>query len=346
MEAFDLNQLVRPNILEMEAYASARDEFSGEANIFLDANESPFNTGLNRYPDPYQKALKTAIAELRGIPEESIFLGNGSDEAIDLIFRIFCEPGKDKAMLLPPTYGMFKVSAAINNVATIEVPLKEDFQPDTAGIFENDVVGCKLLFICSPNNPTGNSISPVKLEFLLENFEGIVVVDEAYADFSNKPKASSLLSQYPNLIVLNTFSKAWGLAALRLGAAFASPEIVALLNKVKPPYNINGITQRIALEAINNNEQKNDWVKLILEQRALVEELLLTCPVVEKIYPSDANFLLVKVAGAKKVYNNLMEQKIIVRDRSNVVLCDNCLRITIGTLEENMELITALKGIQ
>jgi histidinol-phosphate aminotransferase len=328
-------------------YASARSEFKGQADVFLDANESPYDTGYNRYPDPLQHALKAKISELKGVAPEHIFLGNGSDEAIDLLMRIFCEPGEDHILILPPTYGMYKVSADIANVAVREVPLQSGrFQPDVPAILAKANAHSKLLFLCSPNNPTGNSFSPQLVRTLLEGFSGIVVIDEAYIDFSAQASATQWLGEYPNLVVMQTFSKAWGLAGIRLGMAFASEEIIGYFNKVKPPYNINQLTQEAALKALEDKVSQERQVQQVLGQRALLQQYLGGLPFVQRIYPSDANFLLVKMEDAHGVYDYLVQQGIIVRDRSRVTLCEGCLRITVGMPEENERVFRALLGFE
>lgn len=345
----NLSTLLRPHMLALKPYSSARDEYTGKEGIFLDANENPFGSitaeNFNRYPDPYQQALKVRISEIKGVPADQLFLGNGSDEAIDLLFRAFCRPGVDQAILLPPTYGMYEVSAGINDVETVKVPLTTDFQLDTNAILEAVTPTCKLLFICSPNNPSGNNMRREDLLFLLNNFRGIVVVDEAYIDFSGEPSFTNELSHHPNLLVIQTFSKAWGLASLRLGMAFASVDIIRILNKIKPPYNISGLTQQKVLEALGDLTQMQVMTRDILLERSFLEKELAEALLVEKIYPSDANFLLIKVKDAKKTYDDLVDEKIIVRDRSKVLLCDECLRITVGTRDENEYLIKALKKL-
>ncbi len=338
----NINSLVRPNILDLKPYSSARSEFKGVADVFLDANENPFETGLNRYPDPLQRRLKEEISKIKGIAAEHIFLGNGSDEAIDLLIRIFCEPGLDRIIILPPTYGMYKVSADISNVAVQEIPLKSDFQPDVDAILSQSDEHSKILFICSPNNPTGNAFKFDKINDLARDFPGIVVVDEAYIDFSTQNSALELLPQYPNLAIMQTFSKAWGLAGLRLGMAFAGKAIISLLNSVKPPYNINQLTQQAALKALQNYSQQESWVQSILQQRAILQQQLAALEYVERIYPTDANFLLVKVAKPNELYRYLIDRKIIVRNRSKAPLCEGCIRITVGRAEENQRLFAAL----
>jgi len=338
----DITQWVRPNILRLKPYSSARSEFKGQADIFLDANENPFDTGMNRYPDPLQWAVKDELGKLKGIDPKHIFLGNGSDEVIDLLIRIFCEPGKEAILTLPPTYGMYQVSAGIADVAVREVPLTADYQPDVDRVLAAADQQTKLLFLCSPNNPTGNNLDLHAMEQLIAGFSGIVVVDEAYIDFSDQESCISLLPQYPNLVVMQTFSKAWGMAGIRLGMAFASEEIIALFNKVKPPYNVNQLTQKAALDALLSDHSLTEMVEVILEQRDRLEQRLPKLPFVQQVYPSHANFLLVKVDEPKRLYDYLVEDKIIVRDRSNVLLCDGALRITVGRPEENDQLLDSL----
>lgn len=335
--------LVRPNIRRLQPYSSARHEFEGLAEVYLDANENPFNTGFNRYPDPLQQALKNEIAKLKSIPADHIFLGNGSDEAIDLLFRIFCEPGKDEVIVLPPTYGMYQVAADIHNVKVVSVPLNVDFQPNVSKIASVMNPNSKLLFLCSPNNPTGNSFEPELMRQLLKTFKGIVVIDEAYIDFAKQLSCLQWLSEYPNLVIMQTFSKAWGLAGLRLGMAFANPFLIALFNKVKAPYNINQLTQHAVLEALTGAEQTKEWIKLLLEERAKLEKALTEMPFVKQVYPSDANFLLVKVDDPMALYQYLVQEGIVVRNRNTVLLCEGCLRITVGTSTENQRLLEQLE---
>ena len=339
MKNFNLENLVRPNILKLKPYSSARDEYNGDTGIFLDANENPFGT-LNRYPDPYQKEVKEKLSALKNIPVSQIFLGNGSDEVIDLVFRIFCTPGNDKALVFTPTYGMYEVSANINDTELLQLPLNSDFQIDKEAVipFLKDK-NLKLIFICSPNNPTGNSIENV--DFILENFNGIVFVDEAYIDFSSQKSWIEKLEQYPNLVISQTFSKARGLAAVRVGIAYSSPEIISLLNKTKPPYNVSQLNQEAALIALVDDEKYQSEIKTILGEKERLKKALLKLAVIKKIYPSDANFILAEVNDADEIYNNLVQQKIITRNRNSVIA--NCIRITIGTTEENNQLITALK---
>ena len=345
---FSADNLVRENIRIMTAYSSARHEFTGTATIFLDANEnafgSPLATNYNRYPDPLQVKLKERISGIKGVPVPNIFLGNGSDEAIDLLFRIFCEPGRDNVLLLPPTYGMYEVCAEMNNVAVKKVPLTNSFQPDMDGIASAIDENTKLLFICSPNNPTANSINRDDVEVILNNFEGLVVIDEAYINYAKQRSFIAELTEYPNLVILQTLSKAWGLAGLRLGMAFAGTPVINYMNKVKYPYNINTPTQELALEALTQITTVNDWIQITVEQREWLKQELALLAFVEEIYPSDANFILVKMNNAREIYNYLSTNGIIVRDRSRILLCNNCLRITIGTPDENIQLINTLKN--
>ncbi len=344
--AFDLNSLVRPNILRLKPYSSARSEFAGEAEVFLDANEnafgSPAGNGYNRYPDPLQKELKALIGLTNGLASEQMFVGNGSDEAIDLLFRIFCEPGRDEAIVCPPTYGMYRVSADINDVGVREIHLTSDFQLNVEAVLQAVSELTKLIFICSPNNPTGNLMRRTDIEQLLENFNGIVVIDEAYIHFAAEPSMIAELENYPNLVVLQTFSKAWGMAGLRVGMAFASAGIVALMNAVKPPYNVSGIAQRAVSEALADKDSVEDWISRTLTERERLVIELGKLSFVRTIYPSDANFILVRTDNARGNYKYLIEQKIVVRDRSNIQLCDGSLRITVGTEAENDRLIEAM----
>ena len=355
---FDLQKLVRDNIKRLTPYSSARHEYKGEASVYLDANENSFGSPVhlpslsgegavvtfNRYPDPLQLELKSAIAGIKKVPAGNIFIGNGSDEVIDLAYRIFCEPGKDSVIICPPTYGMYEVSANINDVEIKRVNLTELFQLDVDGILNATDNNTKLLFICSPNNPTGNSMSRNSIERLLTNFPGILLIDEAYINFSNDESFIQDLAKYQNLVVMQTLSKAWGLASLRIGIAFASAEIIELFNKVKPPYNINKASQQLGIEALQNSLLVDEWIKQVLEQREYLRKQLQLFSFVKKIYDSDANFLLVKVDNANLLYNHLSENKIIVRNRSKEVMCNNCLRFTIGTHAENQLLLNALKS--
>ncbi len=345
---FNLESLVRENIKRMTAYSSARHEFSGMAAVFLDANENSFGSPLpenyNRYPDPFQMAVKEKITKIKGVPVKNIFLGNGSDEAIDLLFRIFCEPGRDNAIILPPTYGMYEVCAEMNNVKVKKVSLTENFQLDLDSIEKAIDSFTRLIFICSPNNPTGNSIGRNDIEVLLNNFEGLVVIDEAYINYARQKTFITELTEYHNLVVLQTLSKAWGLAGLRLGMAFAAEPIINYMNKVKYPYNISTAAQNLALEALENIATVNDWIKITVGQREWMKEKLPELPFVKNVYPSDANFVLAKMDEAGKIYDYLSAKGIIVRDRSKIILCNDCLRITIGTPEENISLLKALKN--
>lgn len=345
---FNLDNLVRKNIREMTAYSSARHDFTGHASVFLDANENAFGSPLevpyNRYPDPLQVLLKERLSEVKGVPPGNIFIGNGSDEPIDLLFRIFCEPGKDNVLIFPPTYGMYEVCAAVNDIKVKKVPLTSGFQLDIDAIEEAIDPFTKLIFICSPNNPTGNSINRGDIEILLNNFGGLVIIDEAYINFAKQKTFIPELMEYPNLVILQTLSKAWGLAGLRLGMAFASQPVIGYMNKVKYPYNISTVTQQLAREALEDINTVNEWTQVTVRQREWLKEVLLTFPFVTEVYPSDANFLLVKMNQAKRVYDHLAAHGIIVRDRSNVILCDDCLRITIGTPGENLLLTETLRN--
>ena len=344
---FDINNIIRQNIKILKPYSSARDEFQGEASVYLDANENSFGSPLeqsyNRYPDPLQFEVKKRLSEIKGVPPKHIFLGNGSDEAIDILFRSFCNPGVDNVILVPPTYGMYEVSANINDIAIKRVPLTEDFQLNLEGIAEAIDDKTKLIFICSPNNPPGNSINREDVETVLANFNGIVVIDEAYINFSRQKTFIQELTEYANLVILQTLSKAWGLAGLRIGMAFASEEIIEVMNKVKPPYNINEASQQLALKALQNIDLINLWIRETLAERDKLVIELKDFDFVLDIYPSDANFILVKTTDPKGIYNYLVGKGIIVRDRSKVELCEGCLRITIGTPEENITLIQTLK---
>ena len=339
-----INKLVRPNILNMKAYSSARDEFKGSANVFLDANENPYDTGLNRYPDPMAWDVKRALSKIKGILPENMFLGNGSDEVIDVLMRIFCEPKIDNIVTLPPTYGMYQVSADTCDVAVRKVNLNLDFQPEVAEILRGCDERSKILFICSPNNPSGNSIERDRILELINNFKGIVVVDEAYIDFSSQPSCLEWIGEMPNLVVMQTFSKAWGMAGIRLGMAFASTEIIDLMNKVKPPYNVNLLTQNAALKGLKNKAKMKKAMVEILAQREILSRKLLDFTFVQKIYPSDANFLLVKVKQPDEFYHYLTSKGIVVRSRNNVTLCEGCLRITVGTPDENAVLLAAFEA--
>jgi len=340
-----LEQLTRPNIWKLAPYSSARNEYSGhEAHVFLDANENPFNRPFNRYPDPLQAELKARISKVKGVPAECIFLGNGSDEAIDLPYRCFTRPGIDDVVAIEPTYGMYKVCADINDVEYRPVLLDENFDISADKLLAACDENTKLIWICSPNNPTGNNLNSDEIVRVLQEFDGLVIVDEAYSDFSSAKTFRSLVGKVPNLIVLNTFSKAWGCAAIRLGMAFASKEIVDLYNKVKYPYNVNLLTQQQAMTALEDPFEVDKWVRQIIQERGRLIEAFRQLPICEKVYPTDANFFLAKMTDANGIYNYLVERGIIVRNRSRIALCGNCLRITIGKKSENTELIGALRS--
>lgn len=339
----NIKNLIRPNIAALAPYSCARDEFKGEASVYLDANESPYNNGTNRYPDPLQSEVKSLLAPLKKVRPEQIFLGNGSDEAIDLVYRIFCRPGIDNVVAPAPTYGMYQVCSDINDIEYRAVPLKADYQLDMEAMKQAIDENTKAIWLCSPNNPTGNVFAKEDLLWFLDNAEAMIVVDEAYIDFSDKGTMVEMLDKYPNLIVLQTFSKAWGQAAIRLGIAMASEEVISLYNKVKYPYNVNILTQQQALKVLGNVAKKDNQVKEILAQRDVLKNLLLSLSCVKEIYPSDSNFLLVKVNDANGIYKYLQGKGIIVRNRHRVTLCANCLRITVGTPTENAEIYNALK---
>ncbi len=342
----DINKLLRKNIRELQPYSSARDEYTGSIGIFLDANENSFGSipegELNRYPDPHHFAIKAKLSKLKNTNPQNIFIGNGSDEAIDLLIRAFCEPGKDSILIMPPTYGMYKVAADINNVETIEIPLTEDFQINTQTVLDATTDSTKIIFICSPNNPSGNLLTIDSITEILNLFNGIVVIDEAYIDFADKESWINELGNFNNLIVMQTFSKAWGLANIRVGMAFADEQIISVLNKIKYPYNVNGVSQQIIIDALNNETKKNKVVNKIISERDKLTKALLQLPNIEFIFPSDANFVLAKIRNANKVYEYLLEEKIIVRNRSNMINCKECLRFTVGTEEENEKLIEIL----
>lgn len=337
----DIHRLVRPNIHTLVPYEAAR-HLMNEAAVFLDANENPFNSGANRYPDPWQSALKEKVAAIKEVPAKQIFIGNGSDEIIDLLMRIFCEPDRDSIITTPPTYGMYKVSAAINNVKVIEAPLNDDFLLDVKSTLQKVKTGTKVIFLCSPNNPTGNVMDGQDIEMILKGFDGIVVIDEAYIDFSTTTSWLQNLKKYENLVVMQTLSKAHGLAGLRIGLAFSSDLIISLLNKVKPPYNISSLNQKAALNALEEGTASTEVPKII-EERKRLEKLLYRFKFVEKLYPSEANFLFVKMTNADTIFDYLKAEGIIVRSRSKVIKCEGCLRITVGTPEENDLLIQKLK---
>lgn len=339
-----LSELTRPNIWALKPYSCARDEFKGmKADVFLDANENPHSAPYNRYPDPLQEELKQMISPLKGVPAKNIFLGNGSDEAIDLPFRIFCRPGVDNVVAIDPTYGMYEVCADTNDIEYRKVPLTEDFDIEPEKLLAACDENTKIIFICSPNNPTGNAFLTEKIEKVVSKFQGIVIVDEAYSEFSSQKPMRSMLQKYPNLIVLNTFSKAWGAAAIRLGMAFASEEIIGLFNKVKYPYNVNKLTQDKAKEILSNQTLLQRHISLILEEREHLMQSVSILPICNKVYPTDANFFLAKMTDAVGIYRYLVQKGIIVRNRNHISLCGNCLRITIGTKAENVKLLAALR---
>jgi histidinol-phosphate aminotransferase len=345
---FVLQNLIRKNIKTLKPYSSARNEFTGKASVYLDANEnaygSPGSVQYNRYPDPLQWQLKFQLAKIKGVPAENIFIGNGSDEVIDLAFRIFCDPQKDNVIICPPTYGMYQVSANINDVEIRKVNLINDFNLDVESIMKATDGNTKLLFICSPNNPTGNNMKRTDMELLLNNFPGIIIVDEAYINFSKQKTFIQELTEYPNLIVMQTLSKAWGLAALRLGICFASMDIIDIFNKVKPPYNINEASQHIAINALKETIIVNKWIKEVVQQKEDLANALIKLSFVKKVYPTDANFILVKVTDADALYLYLAENDIVVRNRNAEIQCENCLRITVGTPDENSNLLSTLKN--
>ncbi len=347
MTEFNLNSIIRENVKQMKPYSSARDEYvsDGSTMFFLDANENPFENGVNRYPDPQQRMLKEVLAKQKQLETSQILLGNGSDEVLDLLFRAFCEPQKDNIITLPPTYGMYTVLSNLNEVEERKVNLNKDFQPNVPSILENIDERSKMIFICSPNNPTGNTLSLEAITNLLENFKGLVVVDEAYIDFSSQESWITKLEQFPNLVVTQTLSKAYGMAGIRLGLCYASAEIISVLNKIKPPYNVNELTQQRALERILDTAMVEGEILAILTQRKVMEEALKEINIIEHIYPSEANFILVKVDNATKRYNQLIDKGIVIRNRTTQVLCKNTLRLTIGTEEENQHLLAALKAL-
>lgn len=344
--AFDLLKLVRPNIVKLKPYSSAKDEYIGNASVLLDANEntlgSPLTKWYNRYPDPYQKQVKAEITLIKKIPQEQIFLGNGSDEIISLFYTAFCEPGKDNVIICPPTYPMYEVSAQIQNIEIRSAPLLPNFQLNIAHLEQLVDANTKIIWICSPNNPTGNAIDRIDIETILNHFEGLVVVDEAYINFSRQKSMTQSLADYPNLVVLQTLSKAWGLAGLRIGMAFAQASIIEFLNKVKPPYNISMPNQELTLKALTEIGQVNDMIQELVQMRIALANVLASMPLVEKVYPSEANFLLVKIPGATELYQFLLTKGIVVRDRSNLMNCEDTIRITIGTEAENTLLVDAL----
>jgi len=341
----EIKDLIRENIKSLEAYSSARDEFKAMSSefVFIDANENPFDTGLNRYPDPQQTLVKEALSKLKGISEEQILLGNGSDEVLDLIFRVFCEPRVDNVIVLPPTYGMYEVLANTNAIELLKIPLVENFQPNVKEIIKGQDAKTKVLFLCSPNNPTANSFNATSIETLIKEFNGIVVIDEAYIDFSIEDSWLCRLDEFPNLMVTQTLSKAYGLASIRLGICYASKEIISILNKIKPPYNVNQLTQDVALQSLFNQKKVKNEIAIIISERNQLIRDLQNVEIVEKVYPSDANFLLVQVDDATLRYKQLVKLGIIARNRTTQILCDNCLRFTVGTPDENKKLINTLK---
>ena len=342
----EIKALCRPNIWRLAAYSCARTEFSGRsATVFLDANENPFNKPFNRYPDPLQQELKQLLSAVKGVPAENIFLGNGSDEAIDLLYRIFCEPGIDNVVAIAPTYGMYEVCADVNNVEYRPVLLDADYRITADKLLGACDAHTKLMWICSPNNPTGNLIDREAIEKVLQMFQGIVIIDEAYSDFANARPFRHELASHPNLIVLNTMSKAWGCAAIRLGMAFASKDIIGLFNKVKYPYNVNALTQRQAIDALKDPFAVDKWVSIIKQERTRVMQAFADLPICKKVYPTEANFFLARVTDAQGIYDYLVDRGIIVRNRTRITLCDDCLRITIGTKSENQELLAALRKL-
>ncbi len=354
MQSFNLSNLLRPHILDLTPYSSARDEYTGKEGVFLDANENPLGSTTdagqyNRYPDPHQWAIKQRLAPIKGVRPEQIFLGNGSDEPIDLLVRATCVPGQDnrtsdRILIMPPTYGMYEVSAAVNDVTITKVPLTPDFQVDVDAVLAAITERTKLIWLCSPNNPSGNLLQAEAIRAILEAANhSLVIVDEAYIDFADTRSWTGELDQYPNLVVLQTFSKAWGLAALRLGMCFASEELIRVLNKIKPPYNISAPTQQLALDALDHEAEKNQMVAQLVTERQILAENLRSLPSVQAVHPSDANFLLVRFTDAKRVFEQLIEQQVIVRDRSNVKLCEDCLRISVGTPAENERLLAVLR---
>ena len=347
MNTFDINNLVRKNIQNMKSYSSARDEFKdfNTEMIFLDANENPFENGVNRYPDPQQNSVKLALAELKKVNVNQILLGNGSDEVLDLLFRAFCEPNKDNVITLPPTYGMYRVLADLNAIENREVVLNSEFQPNVNAILESIDTNTKIIFLCSPNNPTGNSFSDKAISELLEKFNGLIVLDEAYIDFSEKESWLTKIENYPNLVITQTLSKAYGMAGIRVGILYASASIIAIVNKIKPPYNINVLSQEKALERIKDSDKNRLEIQSILDNKRDLIKQLSQIEFIEKIFPSDANFVLIKVDNASKRYNQLIDFGIVIRNRTAQLLCENCLRITIGTNLENEKLINVLRTL-
>jgi histidinol-phosphate aminotransferase len=350
MKNFNINNLIRENIKSLKPYSSARDEYKDATTaemIFLDANENPFENGVNRYPDPQQNSVKDVLSKIKNIDKKNILLGNGSDEVLDLIFRAFCEPKEDNVVTLPPTYGMYAVLANLNNIENRKVLLNTDFQPEVAAILNVVDANSKILFLCSPNNPSGNSFTAEKVEYLLTNFKGLVVIDEAYIDFSEQESWLKRMGEFPNLVITQTLSKAYGMAGIRLGVCYASAEIIQVLNNIKPPYNINQLTQLRAINRLQNLEEvENEISQLISERNYLKKELECCVDFIEKVYPTDSNFLLIKVDDAAKRYKQLIEYGVVIRNRTNEPLCENCLRISVGISEENEKLLRTLKEIQ
>ena len=344
---FNLNSLIRDNVRDLKPYSSARDEYisDGSEKVFLDANENPFENGLNRYPDPRQRSLKAMFSEYRNIPEEQILLGNGSDEVLDLIFRGFCEPKTDNIITVPPTYGMYKVLAGVNDVENREVILRDDLELDVDAILEQVDERTKLIFICSPNNPTGNRFKDDSIRKILNDFNGILVLDEAYIDFSPSASWVEKLRQFPNLIVTHTLSKAYGMAGIRLGICYGSKDIIAVLNRIKPPYNVNELTQQRAIDSLEDRQSVKDQVEQIISERDRLSSALVDVPFIVKVFPSDANFILVRVDEADKRYQQILDRGIVIRNRSGLARCENCLRITVGTIEENQKLLATLKSL-
>lgn len=344
---FNIKNLIRPSIKALKPYSSARDEFKDfdKDMVFLDANENPFDNGVNRYPDPQQCKVKAMLSKIKGISTQNMLLGNGSDEVLDLVFRAFCEPNQDNVIVLPPTYGMYEVLANVNTIEIIKVELTSDFQPQVDLILNASNKNSKILFLCSPNNPSGNSFDSKEVETLIRKFQGIVVIDEAYIDFSEQESWIKRLEEFPNLIITQTLSKAYGMAGIRLGICYASETIISTLNKIKPPYNVNELTQQCALERLKDPDNVKNQVRTILNERALLIEALKGIRFVSKIYPTDANFVLVKVDDATKRYNQLIDKGIVVRNRTNQLLCENCLRFTVGNSEENKKLIKTLEDL-
>lgn len=338
---FNIDQLLRDNIRRLKPYSSARDEFSGEAEVYLDANENPYNSPWNRYPDPRQVKLKQLVGEIKNVSPQNIFLGSGSDEPIDLLIRAFCEPGKDNIVAISPSYGMYKVAADVNDIKVRDVPLSDNFQLNPEKLLGAADADSKIIFLCSPNNPSGNALEHESMLQIINNFKGIVVIDEAYIDFCPEKSFLPKLNDFPNLVILQTFSKAWGMAGLRLGMAFASKEIIDILSKIKYPYNLSVLTQHKAMELLSA-DKKQEWIEIILRERTKLSEQLSKLPFVLKVFPSDANFILVKTTDAKSMYQYLVDENIIVRDRSSVFLCEGCLRISVGSPEENKKLLNAL----